>query len=95
MPMVATSDTWGGALQGFGVKGEACCPGAQVYTFGAPRPGDTNFARECNQLFPDMWHIINDAARPPPCSLFFHHQPQCLLHGLSLCSSPVYALTTA
>lgn len=45
-----------------------CCQAAvawgQVYTFGAPRPGDTNFARECNQLFPDMWHIINDAVRP-------------------------------
>ncbi len=38
---------------------------AQVYTFGAPRPGDTNFACECDHLFPDMWHIINDAVRRP------------------------------
>lgn len=41
----------------------------QVYTFGAPRPGDANFARECNQLAPDMWQIINDAVRRPACTL--------------------------
>ena len=41
----------------------------QVYTFGAPRPGDANFARECNQLTPDMWQIINDAVRRPACTL--------------------------
>jgi hypothetical protein len=46
-------------------RSATCAVRAQVYTFGAPRPGDANFARECNHLFPDMWHIINDAVRRP------------------------------
>ena len=35
----------------------------QVYTFGAPRPGNRAFKEEYDQLIPDTWNIINDAVR--------------------------------
>ena len=33
----------------------------QVYTFGAPRPGNRAFKEEYDQHIPDTWNIINDA----------------------------------
>ena len=33
----------------------------QVYTFGAPRPGNRAFKEEYDQLIPDTWNVINDA----------------------------------
>ena len=35
----------------------------QVYTFGAPRPGNRAFRMEYDQLVPDTWQVINDAVR--------------------------------
>ncbi|BDA48303.1 probable lipase at C-terminar half [Coccomyxa sp. Obi] len=42
----------------------------QVYTFGAPRPGNRAFKREYDQLVPDTWHIINDADAVPRVGKF-------------------------
>ena len=39
--------------------------GVQVYTFGAPRPGNRAFKEEYDQLIPDTWNIINDAVSIP------------------------------
>ena len=36
-------------------------PEMQVYTFGAPRPGNRAFKEEYDQLIPDTWNVINDA----------------------------------
>ena len=35
----------------------------QVYTVGAPRPGNRAFARHYNAKVPDTWHIINERVR--------------------------------
>lgn len=32
----------------------------QVYTFGAPRPGNRAFSKLYNTAVPDTWHIINE-----------------------------------
>lgn len=37
----------------------------QVYTFGAPRPGNRAFRAEYDKLVPDTWSIINDAVQLP------------------------------
>ena len=35
----------------------------QVYTVGAPRPGNRAFAKQYNAKVPDTWHIINERVR--------------------------------
>ncbi len=32
----------------------------QVYTVGAPRPGNRAFAKQYEAKVPDTWHVIND-----------------------------------
>lgn len=29
------------------------------YTFGAPRTGNHSFARDCNEMVPETWNIMN------------------------------------
>lgn len=36
----------------------------QVYTVGAPRPGNQAFADKYDAKVPDTWHVINPAVRP-------------------------------
>ena len=35
----------------------------QVYTVGAPRPGNAAFSKLYNAKIPDTWHIINERVR--------------------------------
>lgn len=35
----------------------------QVYTFGAPRPGNKAFSKMYNSKVPDTWHILNEKVR--------------------------------
>ena len=35
----------------------------QVYTVGAPRPGNRAFAKQYEAKVPDTWHVINDRVR--------------------------------
>ena len=48
-----------------------------AYTYGAPRVGNSAFAKEYDQLVTDTWSIVNDQAwYSPPCnqSTLAHHQ---------------------
>lgn len=38
----------------------------QVYTVGAPRPGNRGFARQYNAKVPHTWHVINPQVRAAP-----------------------------
>lgn len=57
----------------------------QVYTVGAPRPGNRAFARQYNAKVPHTWHVINPQVRqlaaPTP-----HMNTQCTCLLGSLCS---------
>lgn len=39
----------------------------QVYTVGAPRPGNRAFAKQYEARVPDTWHVINDRVRNCVC----------------------------
>lgn len=39
----------------------------QVYTVGAPRPGNRAFSKLYDTKAPDTWHIINERVRLLPC----------------------------
>lgn len=36
------------------------CVEVVCYSFGAPRTGNHNFARDYNRMVPDTWSVIND-----------------------------------
>jgi predicted lipase len=68
MRVLLTGHSLGGALATLAAHDLATHCGltnCQVYTFGAPRPGNRAFRREYDQLVPDTWHIINDAVSMP------------------------------
>lgn len=51
----------------------------QVYTVGAPRPGNHAFARGYSSRLQDTWHIINERVRPRSPVM-----PACVLLGACL-----------
>ena len=45
----------------------------QVYTVGAPRPGNRAFAEHYNAKVPHTWHVINPKARACPLAAMHVH----------------------
>ena len=50
----------------------------QVYTVGAPRPGNRAFAAQYQAKVPATWHIIN----PKVCCLSDTHHVYCVIHNV-------------
>lgn len=50
----------------------------QVYTIGAPRPGNRAFSKVYNSKVPDTWHIINEKASSRCFPLCIATASQCL-----------------
>ncbi|EIE18442.1 hypothetical protein COCSUDRAFT_68209 [Coccomyxa subellipsoidea C-169] len=71
--VLLTGHSLGGALAGLAAHDlvtQCGLTNCQVYTFGAPRPGNRAFKQEYDQLVPDTWHIINDADAVPRVGKF-------------------------